>query len=271
MINDAKRTSWSEFVAASSDENPYSLAYKIANNKIRTDEVLTSLKGDDGEDTRTVEDTLERLVSVLLPGDNVDEEEEYHIQVRRDLNEPYEAAPEREFILTELKEAIRLAKAKRAPGPDEIPIETLKNLSEANLIILLDTYNMCWIKGIFPNEWKTAKLKVIRKAGERDWSDPKSYRPISLLSVLGKTLERLIAKRLRDKIDEDGGMKEAQYGFRPGKSTVDAILSVTNYVGESGTKYVIGLFLDISGAFDGVWWPGVLHKLRTMNVSKNVY
>uniref|UniRef100_A0A182W5U5 Reverse transcriptase domain-containing protein n=1 Tax=Anopheles minimus TaxID=112268 RepID=A0A182W5U5_9DIPT len=65
--------------------------------------------------------------------------------------------------------------------------------------------------GIFPEEWKRQRL------------DPSSYRPICLLSVLDKVLERLIQRRLKAHLESTGGFADGEYGFRKGRSTMDAI------------------------------------------------
>lgn len=73
---------------------------------------------------------------------------------------------------------------------DKLSVETYKNMTEENILHLHEVFNACWNKGVFPRVWKKAKVKVIRKAGDWDWSSPKSYRPISLLPTAGKILER---------------------------------------------------------------------------------
>ena len=56
-----------------------------------------------------------------------------------------------------------------------------------------------------------------------------------------------------------------------GKSTVDAALSVRKIVNNSEHKYVVGIFLDISGAFDNAWWPMLLLKMKNRGCYKNIY
>lgn len=82
----------------------------------------------------------------------------------------------------------------------------------------------------------------------------KAYRPITLLPVVGKLYERLLVDRILASQERSGGMADGQYGFRKGRSTVDAVIRLQQDVSERGDKYVLGVFIDISGAFDNLWW-----------------
>ena len=61
-----------------------------------------------------------------------------------------------------------------------------------------------------------------------------------------------------------------QFGFRPGVSTTDAISAALNWVDACPDKYVLGIFLDISGAFDNAWWPAILSALESRGVSSDL-
>ena len=110
-------------------------------------------------------------------------------------------------------------------------------------------------------------MAVFRVNGrKREWlffrsprSDPTSYRPISLLPVLGKTLERLMIRRLECRLKDR--MNDAQHEFRRGRSTESAWAKVKEYVRSSECKYVLGVFVDFKGAFDNLEWKRVLERL----------
>ena len=67
------------------------------------------------------------------------------------------------------------------------------------------------------------------------------------------------------------GMYPDQFGFRKGKSTEDAINRTIQLVEEATEKYVIGIFVDISGAFDNLWWPALFGRLRDIKCPANLY
>lgn len=63
----------------------------------------------------------------------------------------------------------------------------------------------------------------------------------------------------------------SQYGFRIGKGTADALCALKSSVQNAIDKYVLGIFLDISGAFDNAWWPLFFHKLQFLKYPQELY
>lgn len=120
--------------------------------------------------------------------------------------------------------------------------------------------------GYFPKVWRIAEVVTILKGKEKSREDPKSFRPVSLLPVLGKALEHLVCTRLNDEIKDK--MAEGQHGFRKGKSTITAINDVRNWVNSRSEKYVIGIFLDICGAFDNVKWEPLIQDMEELGASE---
>lgn len=84
-----------------------------------------------------------------------------------------------------------------------------------------------------------------------------------MLPVLSKIFERLLVNRPNDLTADI--MNDRQYGFRPGRSTVDAWIKTRNTVEESRKKYVLGIFVDFKGAFDNISWPSIIRKLTSIN------
>ena len=99
------------------------------------------------------------------------------------------------LTLPELEEALKKMKQKKAPRPDAITNEMLKHLSPGARHTLLHIFNQSWSTGTVPTKRKEALIRPIPKTG-KDKRDPSSYRLISLLSCVGKLLERIINKRL---------------------------------------------------------------------------
>jgi hypothetical protein len=86
--------------------------------------------------------------------------------------------------------------------------------------------NGCLTWGNFPRKWKVGNLITIPKGSEQDRSSPKSYRPICLLSMVGKLLERLMATRMSILFHHHELTSDRQYGYRLGRSTTDAIIKL---------------------------------------------
>ncbi|GHJ61407.1 hypothetical protein NOK12_39250 [Nocardioides sp. OK12] len=166
---------------------------------------------------------------------------------------------------------IRSLRNGKAPGPDLIEVCVLKRAFSVIPTQFTDLFNGCLKWGIFPSIWKEGSLRALLKGADKDAEDPKSYRPICLLSVIGKVLERLLKLRLSETSLAPGKLSDKQFGFVQGRSTEDAIVEMRRIVSASSRRYVIALLFDISGAFDNVWWPLVLKALRDRDCPRNVF
>lgn len=98
---------------------------------------------------------------------------------------------------------------------------------------------------------------MIKKSPDSDPTAPKSYRPISLLPVLGKGFERIICARIIEETSQR--MNQNQFGFTKGKTTIDAIKNIIGWHNTRAEKDKVFVLLDISGAFDNLQWS-VLHE-----------
>lgn len=108
------------------------------------------------------------------------------------LQQDYGGIAEENFTEVELNMVLKKVKIGKAPGPDLIPPELLKMMVPELKAELLQLFNNCWQQGKFPNESKIAKVFILYKSGEKDRTECGSYRPISLLPIIGKLYERLI-------------------------------------------------------------------------------
>ena len=101
-----------------------------------------------------------------------------------------------------------------------------------------------------------------------------NYRPISLLPICGKILEKFIFDTLYSYLNENNLITKNQSGFRPGDSTCNQLLYLVNEIHEAfenpKSLEVRAIFLDISKAFDKVWHAGLLFKLKQNGISGNL-
>ncbi|CAB0040069.1 unnamed protein product, partial [Trichogramma brassicae] len=126
----------------------------------------------------------------------------------------------------------------------------------------------------FPSSWKRQRLVLLPKPGKPP-DEPSSYRPLCMLDTAGKILERIICDPLEAFTERPGGLSERQYGFRKGRSTIDAIDDVISTAREAiagkrwyrGTKkYCAVVTLDVRNAFNSARWDNILAALRRLLV-----
>ena len=123
----------------------------------------------------------------------------------------------------EVKATIKATKPGTAPGPDGILNRILQLAAETLAPILTYLFNCSLFSGHCPVHFRESKTVAIRKPGKDDYSDPKSYRPIALLSTIGKVLEGIIAACLSELAETLNLLPENHYGGRRGRSTEMAI------------------------------------------------
>ena len=152
---------------------------------------------------------------------------------------------------------------KKAPGFDLLTADLLKNLPNAAIYQLSKIFNACIKLKYFPTLWKVAEVIMIAKPGKPP-NEISSYRPISLLPILSKLLEKLFLNRLKPIIARDNLIPSHQFGFREHHSTVDQIHRITDTIEKAleSKKVCSAIFLDVSQAFDKVWHKGLMIKLR---------
>ena len=129
----------------------------------------------------------------------------------------------------EIRKAIKQLKNGKAAGADEIPAEALKVDPEMLAEILYGLLEKIWEEEEIPLEWKEGLLIKIPKKGDLGLCS--NYRGITLLSVPGKVLNRIILERLKGPVDHT--LRDQQAGFRPGRSCTDQITALRIIVEQS--------------------------------------
>lgn len=133
---------------------------------------------------------------------------------------------------------------------DSIQIKPIKYVLEFITPILTHIYNLILQTAVFPDKMKRAKVTVVFKQGDRN--DPKNYRPISVIPVFSKCLEKLIFSRMSRYLEAKSIITDAQFGFRKGRSTETALLTIKEHILSNMEKnnFTLALFIDFSKAFD---------------------
>lgn len=274
QIRKAQSESWRDFVTIRDSENPWGKAYKVLTGKLRVERILSGLRLPGLPATTDVVGTAEALVARLLPDDDPGVDTPWQSEVRRRATEDAVGRDVEAFTDGELTRALYSMALRKAPGADGLSVEIYRRSWCRVRDQLLRIMNAMLRVEAFPSLWKRGDLRILLKASDKDPSNPKSYRPLALLPVMGKIAEKLIATRLTSFLDglpAGRQLSRRQYGFRNGVGTQDALVRVVTKVRTSYHRYVLGIFLDISGAFDSAWWPGILWKLRRLGCPGNLY
>ena len=223
------------------DKDPWGLTFKIVTKRVVTRRNTPSLDN---------ADRVKYIVRSLFP----------HVELfqRQDRSSCVVRSKEL-FTLEELKIAGGRLKANTAPGIDGLPNEILQEVIGVDPEILLEVFNSCLRKGRFFAVWKKQRLVLLRK-GNKPLGDASSYRTICLLDTMGKLLEEMILQRLQGHMVGENGLSENQFGFRKGRSTVDAIQAVVDIAtkarrGTGKRKVFCALIgIDIRNAFNTARW-----------------
>ena len=155
----------------------------------------------------------------------------------------------------------------KATGPDGIPVVVLQRCCLELAPILSKLFNKLLSQSCFPSCWKIPNvIAAFKNSGDR--SDSGNYRPISLLPIISKVFESLMASSIIRHMDSLKLFSDCQYGFRSSRSTADVLTVICERFSRvlplGGRGRAVAL--DISKAFDKVWHAGLLHKLRGYGV-----
>jgi hypothetical protein len=247
----AKEEARERFIALL-DRDPWGRPYRMVRQKFKNDAPHTS----------TMErGLLDSVLRSLFPDPGL-------FQPPRMVNP--QAAPMPQVLVPPVSDAEfdaardRLRCKKTAPGPDGVPAKVLaialRPLEERFRQLL----NSCLETGRFPQRWKAGKLCLLRKDG-RSPDSPDGYRPIVLLDDCGKFLEKILYYRIVEHLKTTGpDLAECQYGFRTGRSTVDAVAHLKRWteVSTARGETVVAVSLDIRNAFNSLPHDCIVEALK---------
>ena len=172
------------------------------------------------------------------------------------------------IIVTEqmVRDRLKEQKPGKSAGPDGIHSRVVVETQEQLVRPLTMIFNKSLKEGVVPNSWKEAEVVPIFKKGKRD--DPGNYRPVSLTSICGKIMEKIVRKEIVDNLERNEIISDVQHGFVQGKSCQTQLLTVT----EEWTRWMeerkpfYCLYFDYKKAFDSVSHMRLMRKIENCGI-----
>lgn len=174
------------------------------------------------------------------------------------------------FTEADVARGLKSLKREKAYAGDCILNEYFINAGDILLSHLTHLFNIVLDTGYFPDEWSRGFIVPLYKRGSE--LDVNNYRGITLISCLAKLFTTVLNSRLTSWCEKNDKLSDAQYGFRKGYSTVDAIFSLhcvaQHFINNNKRLYCA--FVDMRKAFDSVYINGLWYKLHTNGLGGKV-
>ena len=267
-VKTAKKESWEKFCSSIVDVKSLSKLIKSMTNPKMGE--IGMLKNSKGSTTNGAE-VLKELMDCHFPnsldtiplGLNSDKRNKVSMS-----NNFIKEAKYLSFITKEkVKAAFKSFGSYKAAGPDGWKPIILQNLDDTIIEHIVSIYKASLALGYNPKAWCKSKVIFIPKGG-KTYETAKSFRPISLTDFLFKGLERLVQWELNESFKIPNKLHNLQYAFAKDKSTDGAISKVVDKI-EAGllrNQFCLGIFCDISGAFDSIKIPSIIEGMKQKGV-----
>jgi hypothetical protein len=171
--------------------------------------------------------------------------------------------------LTSLDIALKQFDKLKCPGPDGFRPIVLCHLPLRARQALIDMYNAVIELHNTPLLWRGSEIIFLPKPGKDDYTDKRTFRPISLMPFLFKAMERMVKWHVAEHAN---AFHPDQHAFRKGHSTENALSHMADAIEEHilTGKNALAVFLDIKGAFDNLSSATIANGMRNHNVDEDI-
>ncbi len=268
-IRKAKRSSWKAFASEVKDPKSMSSLFKVIQGK---ENHSIGLMADGDSPDESPEQSMELLVDTHFPG---------NVEVPASSSGGDESAVTREEIMGKKFDFITIRRIgwavgtfgpDKTPGPDGIKPRVLQHVGARGLQFMEFLFRASMALEYTPRAWRQSKVIFIPKPGKATYEEAKSFRPISLTSFMFKTLERVVLNEIEEKYLTKNPINRNQHAFRKGSSCDSALSDMVNDIESSvhRQKYAMGVFLDISGAFDNLSVNAAIRGMRRKGIDETL-
>ena len=174
------------------------------------------------------------------------------------------------FSLSQVRKEINNINIYKSSGIENLSSRIIKDSFIALLSQIRHILNLSVKSMTFPGDWKKAKVVPIPK--NKNPTDVGDLRPISLLPIIGKILERLVYNQLSKYLECYNLLTNKQNGFRKGRGTIDTVFKLVGDIHTSlnANKKVLAVYIDFKKAFDTISHVILIKKLETFGFDKSV-
>ncbi|KAK1463703.1 zinc knuckle [Colletotrichum tamarilloi] len=259
VIRQQKKSHWEDFLAG--DTNIWKAAKYLDASKGASFDKIPLLKRADGSPTEDAAEQAEELLSTFLPPlPNTIEEEGGRPQ--------RSPVPLPNLTLGEAERQLFAAKPWKAPGEDGLPVTVWKHTWLVVKGRVLSLFQASLDEGTLPQQWRHAKIIPLKKPNKSNYGVAKAWRPITLLSTLGKVLESVLAEQISHAVESFGLLPTSHFDARKQRSAEQALILLQEYIYRAWRKRkVVSLVsFDVKGAYNGVYKERLLQRLRARGI-----
>ncbi|GIY78163.1 putative 115 kDa protein in type-1 retrotransposable element R1DM [Caerostris darwini] len=261
LILNTKKSKFKDFINSIPNNSLFGKNYNIITNEKKRSTIGNQLIKPDGTLSNSIEESTTAILDFHFPWSNLS---------------PFTTSQpdNRDLIPTicqEIEAIIARIKPNKAPCPDGLPGEIIKEIFHANKAWFTSLFNNLLLRGFFPEPWRIARLVLIDKDNKK-MDHPSHFRPICLLPCWGKVLDKLIPERLSYHLESDQILSDNQYGFRKNRSTVLALQNIPDFHEEASNSQQMTclISIDMPNAFNAVDWNLLNKKIQSINLPKYI-
>ena len=173
---------------------------------------------------------------------------------------------ENEITTLEIVETVKMLESKKSSVSGGVSMFFIKKCIYSIARPLRHVFGLSFAEGIFPEQFKLAKVVPIHKG--RDSRSADNYRPISLLNNFSKIIENIMCLRLTVILESNDLISRFQFGFRKSHSTLHPVIHFQNFITQAfnNKEHAIAIFCDLRKAFDTVSHPILLQKMSKLGI-----